>query len=478
MELHYFKPFISRKEKLKQIYSPSLCFWRTGRNFRAAPTLAALRSFHHARLDSPAHCAPPHRVLTIVQQMKKLISWVFILGLLSCSLRANPLPKVKFIPIFRKLAIANPTWMCWAPGDSSRAFLLEQQGRILVAPWGSDGSNATEFLNITNRQPNFGYEDGLLGMAFHPNFQSNHLCYIYYSQQNPEHALFPYRSVLSELKISAGDPNRADLSSERVVLEIPAPFMQHKAGMLAFGPDGYLYIGVGDGGMGWDPYNNAQNPASLLGKILRIDVNRREPNPETNKPPLAYGIPADNPFVNEPSYGGYGARHEIYAWGLRNPWRFSFDRQTGDLWAGDVGQDLWEEIDLIVKGGNYGWCAREGAHYFKPAPEGARYIDPVMEYPHQPKLMSQGLFPNHSPGMCVTGGYVYRGKKYPSLQGVYLYADFALGTVWGFRYQDGKVTDHATLLEQPKNISSFAEDNDGELYAIALDGHIYSIVAE
>src|SRR5581483_8248569 len=171
--------------------------------------------------------------------------------------------------------------------------------------------------------------------------------------------------------------------------------MQHKAGMLAFGPDGCLYVGVGDGGNGWDPYNNAQNSASLLGKILRIDVNGREPNQETNKPPLPYGIPTDNPFVQEPYFAGFGARHEIYAWGLRNPWRFSFDRQTGDLWAGDVGQDLWEEVDLIVKGGNYGWCAREGAHYFKPAPEGARYIDPVMEYTHQPKLMPQGLFPNH-----------------------------------------------------------------------------------
>jgi quinoprotein glucose dehydrogenase len=209
--------------------------------------------------------------------------------------------------------------------------------------------------------------------------------------------------------------------------------------------------------------------------MIRIDVNKRDPSPDTNKPPLAYGIPDDNPFVHEPYFNGYGARKEIYALGLRNPWRYSFDRQTGELWAGDVGQDLWEEVDLIVKGGNYGWSAREGAHYFKPAPEGARYIDPVIEYPHRPDLLAQSQFPKHAPGACVTGGYVYRGKKYPALQGVYIYGDYALGTIWGLRYEDHKVSDYGTLLEQPKNISSFAEDLDGELYVIAFDGHLYSI---
>ncbi|HWD20127.1 MAG TPA: PQQ-dependent sugar dehydrogenase [Verrucomicrobiae bacterium] len=410
--------------------------------------------------------------------MKKFIQlsgivWLWVLGAMAAA--ANPLPHVKLTSLFPAAQLANPVWMCQAPGDPGRFFLVEQAGRILITPKGGDGSQTSEFLNITDRHPFFGYEDGLLSIAFHPDFQSNHLAYIYYTQENTNHSLYPYRSVISELKLAADDTNRLDLASERILLEVPQPFQNHKGGLLLFGPDGYLYLGLGDGGMGDDPFNNGQNTASLLGKFLRIDVNKHDPSPEKNKPPLPYGIPSDNPFVHEPYYGGAGSRHEVYAWGMRNPWRYSFDRQTGELWAGDVGQDLWEEVDLIVKGGNYGWCAREGAHYFKPAPEGARYNEPVIEYPHRPDLLAKSQFPKHAPGMCVTGGYVYRGQKYPALQGVYVYADFALGTIFGLRYQDHKLVDYGTLLEQPKNIDSFAEDLDGELYAIALDGHIFSI---
>lgn len=266
------------------------------------------------------------------------------------------------------------------------------------------------------------------------------------------------------------------MKSERILLEVQQPFANHKGGQLTFGPDGYLYLGLGDGGQGCDPFNNAQNSAALLGKFLRLDVNTRttfQRGKETVT--LPYGIPSDNPFVGEPDMNGLGARHEIYAWGLRNPWRYSFDRQTGQLWAGDVGQDLWEEVDLIVKGGNYGWNVWEGFHHFKPGPPGAQYIDPVIEYPHKPELLKESKFPRHGIGACVIGGYVYRGGKYPALQGVYLYADYALGAIFGLRYSEGKVTDYGTLLDQPKNITSFSEDAAGELYVLTYDGHIYSI---
>src|SRR5439155_25884161 len=177
---------------------------------------------------------------------------------------------------------------------------------------------------------------------------------------------------------------------------------------LTFGPDGYLYFGLGDGGRGDDPFGNGQNTASWLGKMLRIDVNSRATLGGGKRVrQLQYGIPSDNPFVNELDMGGIGAQHEIYAYGFRNPWRFSFDRKNGALWVGDVGQDLWEEIDLVTKGGDYGWSVREGAHHFKPGPPGAQFIDPVMEYPHKPNLLSESLYPDHGVGTSVTGGYVY-----------------------------------------------------------------------
>jgi glucose/arabinose dehydrogenase len=397
---------------------------------------------------------------------RALICWLVLAG----AAFAQSLPKIELRPQFPALEGIIPVGMEESPDGSGRYFIVDKNGLILCVNKNSDGRDAKEFLNITNRQPNASLEEGLLGLAFHPQFKSNGLFYIYYCQQNPR------RSLLSEFKISATDSNSADLKSERILLEVPQPFPNHKAGQLAFGPDGFLYIGLGDGGGGNDPSNNGQNTASVLGKILRIDVNGRTSirvGGQTNT--LQYAIPADNPFTSEPEFWEFGVRKEIWALGFRNPWRFSFDRETGDLWAADVGQDTWEEINLVVKGGNYGWCVREGAHHFKPGPEGARFIDPVMEYPHNPKLLAQTKFPDNGIGMCVIGGYVYRGKKFPALRGVYVYGDYVLGTIWGFRYRDGKVTGHGVLLKQPKNITSFAQDADGELFALTYDGHIFSI---
>jgi quinoprotein glucose dehydrogenase len=401
---------------------------------------------------------------------------------------AQPLPKIQLKPVFTGLQAERPLWLTEAPDGSGRFFVVYQAGKIVIVQKGSDGSDAKEFLNIEDRHPYFDNEDGLLSMAFHPGFKTNGLFYIYYTQKNtPENMKqfqdgrptdFPYHSLVSEFKVSATDPDKAGMSSERILLTVPEPFSNHKGGELAFGPDGYLYLGLGDGGAGNDPFGNGQNTATLLAKMLRIDVNTRSTvGWGRNKHELPYGIPSDNPFVGEPDMGYGGVRKEIYAYGLRNPWRYSWDSKNGALWVGDVGQDLWEEVDLVTNGGDYGWSIREGAHHFKPGPAGAQLIDPVMEYTHRTNLQPEGMFPDHSIGLCVIGGYVYHGKEYPALDGVYVYADYNLGTIWGFRYDydTHKVTAEGTLLQQPRNIVSFSEDLEGEIYVLTQDGQIYQV---
>jgi hypothetical protein len=371
----------------------------------------------------------------------------------------HALPKVQMDRVLPELKVDRPLWM---EDLNGKFYVVEQRGRIVSTARDGDGKESKDFFDIVDRKPYVDNEEGLLGFAFHPGFATNRQFYVYYTQQNPK------RSVISEFKAPASG-EQAEPGSERILMEIPQPYANHNGGQISFGPDGFLYVTLGDGGAANDPHNNGQNMAALLGKILRIDVNTRA---TMDKKTLQYGIPKDNPFVNVP----YGVRPEIWACGLRNVWRYSWDRETGDMWAGDVGQNLWEEINIIVKGGNYGWCVREGFHGFKPGLRGARYDEPIAEYPHNPQIAGESLFPHEGFGLSITGGYVYRGKKQNSLRGIYIYADYSLGSIFGLRWQNGKVIDQAILLQQPKNVMSFGQDTDGEVYVLCQDGGIYHLV--
>jgi len=288
-------------------------------------------------------------------------------------------------------------------------------------------------------------EEGLLGLAFHPDYRTNGQFFVFYS-------VTPRGSVVSRFRVSKDDPDRADRDSEEKLIQWSKPYGNHNGGCLRFGPDGHLYISVGDGGLGRDPHGNAQSLEMPLGKILRIDVDHKD----TGK---NYAVPKDNPFAER----GGNVRGEIWAYGLRNVWRCSFDRKTGTLWAADVGQDRHEEIDVIVRGGNYGWNIREGKHPLDPYAERSAvgaFIEPVLDYPRVE-------------GKSVTGGLVYRGRRLPELVGAYLYADFISGNVWALRCDGKTVTANPKVARTSLLISAFGEDAAGEAYFTAFDGFVY-----
>lgn len=362
-------------------------------------------------------------------------------------------PTVRFEPVFEKIELDRPVFLTH-PGDGTdRLFVVEQRGRVLWFDNDPEVAEANLAIDISKdvfSPANQGFnEEGLLGLAFHPQFKNNGYVYLHYSIRKPR------GNVLSRFVMDTAT-GVIDVKSEQRLFHLRQPFPNHNGGMIAFGPDGYLYIALGDGGAANDPLAAGQRLNTWLGKILRIDVDHADRGEN-------YAAPKDNPFIDQP-----GAKPEIWAFGLRNVWRFSFDRKTGVLYGGDVGQDLWEEIDVIVKGGNYGWNAYEGARRFAKAKSNQTpddHIPPIAEY-------------SHSQGQSVTGGYVYRGRRFPLLDGVYFYADYQSGLIWTLRHDPAKgETTAPKLVGRLAEISSFGEDRDGELYIISLQGRIDQVRA-
>jgi glucose/arabinose dehydrogenase len=329
----------------------------------------------------------------------------------------------------------QPVGLVSAGDGSGRLFVLERRGRILIF----DGESLFDnpFLDIRGRVGSNGSEQGLLGLAFHPDFETNGYFYINYTNNNGD-------TVVSRFSLSS-DPNQGDGDSEFKLMTISQPYKNHNGGQIRFGPQGFLWIASGDGGSGGDPQNNAQNVENLLGKLLRIDIDQQP-----------YAIPPENPFGNE-----------IWAFGLRNPWRFTFDPADGDLFVADVGQNLWEEISYLAAdapaGANFGWDFLEGSHSFEGSPpESLVLTDPIWEY-------------DHNLGCSVSGGAVYRGSML-EWQGIYLYGDFCSGRVWGLlQSQDGQ-WQNQLLFQVNGKIAAIDQDENGEVYLVDLEGSIFKLI--
>ncbi|MEZ5974210.1 MAG: PQQ-dependent sugar dehydrogenase [Planctomycetota bacterium] len=350
--------------------------------------------------------------------------------------------------------LTGSLYVCAPNGDTDRLFVVRQSGqiRVLTNVHGTPVLETTPFLTVTGLVS--GGEQGLLGMAFHPDYANNGRFFVNYTGAGGA-------TKVVEYQVSASDPNVADPTPVQTLLTIAQPFSNHNGGCIQFGPDGYLYIGTGDGGSGGDPGDRAQSPLQLLGKMLRLDVDAPAPF-----------IPPTNPFV-----GVSTGADEVWSTGLRNPWRWSFDRLTGDLWIGDVGQNAWEEINFVPAsspgGENYGWRCMEGNNCYTASSgctcNATNLIDPVQAY-------------SHGVGFCVTGGYVYRGNSIPSLNGTYFYADYGTNKIWSLRYDGTTVTEFTdrTLELRPAvgsitQIASFGEDGVGELYIVELGGEVWRI---
>lgn len=398
----------------------------------------------------------------------RMISWRIVgtalvgslLFVLSCgnnddTIDTNPNPptvqdlgQFELIPAYPNLSFNRPVDFQHAGDGTNRVFVVEQRGVITVFTDDPETDQSTTFLDISGPVDDQSNEEGLLGLAFHPNYSSNGFFYVNYTVNNPA------RTRISRFSVSAGNPDQADPASEQILLEFSQPFGNHNGGQLGFGPDGYLYIATGDGGSAGDPEENGEDLTTLLGGILRIDVDQTSGD-------LPYAIPANNPFAGNSE----NIREEIFAYGLRNPWRFSFDAQTGQLWTGDVGQNAMEEINIIENGGNYGWNTTEGDLCFDPSNncDTQGITLPVLTYRHD-----QG-------DRSVTGGFVYRGTELTELSGQYIYADFVSGRVWAADISDLNSLSVRQLVDTNLGISSFGVNADQELFICAFDGQIYQL---
>ncbi len=354
---------------------------------------------------------------------------ILLIAILAAALSIRAEDMVQLARAWPNVTIDKPISFVVAPDGSGRQFLVQQRGLVLLLPEDESKSETKVFLDLTKigmEAKDGMFEEGLIGFAFHPRFKDNGKFYVCHSAQEPK------RSVYAEYQVSKSNPDAADPATKRVLLEVLQPYWNHNGGGMAFGPDGLLYLAVGDGGghPGGDPLRHCQNLFVLNGKVLRIDVDRTQGSRQ-------YGIPADNPFA-----GKEAVREEVYAYGIRNPWGIHFDAE-GTLWLADVGQEIWEEINLITNGGNYGWSWREGmggylARANETPPEGAQFIDPIHVY-------------DHTQGISITGGVVYRGSKLPQLRGCYIYGDWGLGALWALKYDKAAHKELSnTRLVEPK----------------------------
>jgi glucose/arabinose dehydrogenase len=360
-------------------------------------------------------------------------------------------PGVHFEKVHDDLLFDEPVQVLFDGVQKDKMYVVEKKGVVQQVQTNEKDPTPTTFLDLTDRVKVGHSEEGLLSIVFHPDYKDTKKIYVWYTAHRPR------RCVLSSITLGSS-PNECD---ETIILEVPQPWGNHNGGTLLFGKDGYLYVGVGDGGGSNDPKGNGQNNTTLLGTIIRIDVNETDGD-------VQYSIPEDNPFVADAD-----TRGEIWAYGLRNPWRMSFDKKTGALWVADVGQNAWEEIDIVQKGKNYGWNLREGMHDFKNNKKDTETVDPIFEYGRQQ-------------GGSITGGFVYRGKDIPSIEGEYIYSDYLSGRTWRLStpvYASGAYTPKRILNMPPISVSSFGETPTGEILACGFDspyaskGRIYLLVA-